>query len=104
MKMLLNYGGANMLRKKYGIANSVVIRDVTVVMDFNEGNPCCGGSDPDCYCSFEEAPSANVAISGYDDRPNSRNHLEYLISYEDFSFLDILGQIVVAGGGTLKNR
>jgi hypothetical protein len=67
---------------------------VTVMTDFNEGYACCGGSDPDCYCSYAESPSAHVVIMSGSRR--------YEIDLEDFDFATILGEIVQAGNGTLN--
>lgn len=67
---------------------------VTVTMTFNEGYACCGGSDPDCYCSYAESPSAHVVISSGKYREE--------INVEDFDFVEILGEIVKAAGGTIS--
>lgn len=66
---------------------------VTVEMEFNEGYACCGGTNPNCYCSLAEYPSAYVVIS-------SGIHKEY-IAQEDFDFTEVLGEIVRAGNGNL---
>lgn len=66
---------------------------VVVEMQFDEGYACCGGYDPNCYCSFAESPSANVVISCGQYRTE--------ISTDDFDFATILGEIVAAGNGTL---
>lgn len=71
---------------------------VVVQMNFNEGYSCCGGFDPDCYCSFAESPSADIIITGYDALYRSYN--AYIPSW-DFSFATILKEIVTAGGGTV---
>jgi hypothetical protein len=50
--------------KKWG-AEKAKIEDwesVSVDFDWNEGYACCGGSDPDCYCSFAESASFNVVV------------------------------------------
>lgn len=64
---------------------------VTVNFEFSEGNNCCGGTDPDCYCSLAESPSAEVFIVG---RAFSRR-----INMQDFDFLTVLREIVEAGNG-----
>lgn len=48
--------------KKLGIDPASV---ESVWFDIDQGYQCCGGSDPDCYCSFAESPSleANIATS-----------------------------------------
>jgi len=68
---------------------------VDVAMNFNEGYACCGGSDPDCYCSFAESPSADVIITGYSSKGT---RLTYSICASDFDFASILGEIVEAAG------
>lgn len=65
---------------------------VMVVFNFNDGFACCGGRDPDCYCSYAESPSAEVVIEG-------RGSTTYRIDIEDFDFATILKEIVAAGGG-----
>jgi hypothetical protein len=36
---------------------------VTVDFELDSGFNCCGGSDPDCYCSMAESPSMKAYIS-----------------------------------------
>ena len=36
---------------------------VTVDFEMDPGYNCCGGSDPDCYCSFAESPQMTAKIS-----------------------------------------
>ncbi len=79
--------------------DNVDLESVRVEMDFNEGYACCGGTDPDCYCSFAESPSANVLITGRDDRGAP---LRFEISHYAFDFVTILKEIVEAGGGTIN--
>ena len=78
---------------------SVQLESVTVGFDFNAGYSCCGGRDPDCYCSFAESPSANVVISGESTKGNM---LQVFISLEDFDFATVLMEIVRAGGGEIS--
>lgn len=66
---------------------------VTVETEFNQGYACCGGTDPNCYCSYAESPSAYVVITS--------GKLRDTISVEDFDFAEILGEIVKAGNGHL---
>lgn len=80
---------------------SIVLESVKVDLEFDEGYACCGGRDPDCYCSFAESPSANVEINGVDDRGERHNRK---ISHWDFDFATILKEIVEAGGGTVTNE
>lgn len=73
------------------LAPSVSIPDITVQFDFNGGFACCGGSDPLCYCSYAESPSAHVRISD--------GRYEVSIPSDEFDFATVLGEIVAAGGG-----
>lgn len=89
----LKVWGASKLRESYRSVSDLRVEDVTVEMDFNQGYACCGGSDPDCYCSFAESPSANVAI-------RSGKYVT-TISADEFDFASILGEIVAAGDGMI---
>lgn len=71
--------------------------NVTVEMNFNEGYACCGGNDPDCYCSFAESPSAEVQIT----HPSGAR---YYIDLDSFDFAKVLGEIVAAANGTITNE
>lgn len=75
---------------------------VYVDFDFQQGFACCGGRDPDCYCSLAESPSANVKIAGVDAETYTSRSLT--IPVEDFDFVKILGEIVSAGDGTLTSE
>lgn len=72
---------------------------VTVVMDFNEGFACCGGTDPGCHCSFGESPSAKVKITGKE--PGGMLIRSAEIDAADFDFAKVLAEIIAAGDGTL---
>lgn len=71
---------------------------VKVEMEFNEGYACCGGSDPLCYCSFAESPSAEVVITG--ETLSGRKFSCRIDSYS-FDFAEVLKEIVTAAGGTV---
>ncbi len=78
----------------YGHDGTPVDMDrVRVEMDFDEGFSCCGGTDPNCYCSYAQSPSANVAIT------DGRYRKE--IPADEFDFAKVLGEIVAAGGGAV---
>lgn len=72
---------------------------VKVDLEFKEGYACCGGRDPDCYCSFAESPSANVEINGVDSK-GRRYRRE--IDHWSFDFATVLKEIIEAGGGTIN--
>lgn len=80
-------------RMKYSRRKPVEIdvNTVNVDFDFNEGYACCGGSDPDCYCSYAESPSANVSIVGIDTKGTNRYHT---ISFDEFDFATVLEEIL----------
>ena len=69
----------------------------TVVVDteFSEGYACCGGNNPDCYCSYAESPSARVIITadGY----------SAYIDLEDFDFVEILKELVTIANGNITD-
>jgi hypothetical protein len=69
---------------------------VSVTMNFDKGNPCCGGSNADCYCSQATSPTADVYITGrtFDDC-----FWSLTIDLDDFA--TVLGEICDAAGGTM---
>jgi len=83
-------------RLKQAGYKSIDPKTVIVSMDFSEGYACCGGTDPDCYCSFAESPRAEVLITA--------DQTEYYtaqtsIPLDQFDFTQILGEIVNAADG-----
>lgn len=94
--------GARKAEQATGLVPGLITIDrstVVVDMDFDEGYACCGGSDPSCYCSQAESPSARVTIRGTDQ--DGYPHM-VTISAVDFDFATVLGEIVEAGDGTLS--
>lgn len=73
----------------------IVAKTVVVRFEFNPGNACCGGSDPNCYCSLAESPSAKIIIEGW---TSDGAGCSTYIDAEDFDFVKVLGEIVEAGG------
>jgi uncharacterized protein (DUF779 family) len=67
-------------------------------MEFNKGFACCGGSDPNCYCSLAESPSAEVRIHGI----RGGYPVTASISADDFDFAKVLGEIIDAADGSLS--
>ena len=88
----LKVWGASRLRKAYPKAK-IVPDAVVVSLETNYGYSCCGGSDPDCYCSLAESPSGYVEISA------GRYSVE--IDHYEFDFATILKEIVAAADGTI---
>lgn len=91
----LKLWGANKLNAHYAGRRGLIARpeDVRVEMTFDEGYACCGGTDPNCYCSFAESPSAQVTITA----PGMRTD----ISHYQFDFATILWEIVEAADGAI---
>lgn len=73
---------------------------VTVRFDFSEGYACCGGSDPNCYCSFAESPKAEIVIEA---QCSSGKHGMYAtIGANDFDLGRVVRELVEAGEGTIS--
>lgn len=98
-ELALQEWGAQQLETSYRKV-SIDRSTVKVAMEFDQGYACCGGRDPDCYCSFAESPSASVEIIGFTDKGTRVN---YSISHWDFDFASILQEIVAAGGGIITS-
>lgn len=98
---LREWGARKLQEVYYGEKISIVRKSVKVDLEFKEGYACCGGRDPDCYCSFAESPSADIEINGVDVR-GRRYRTE--IDHWSFDFASVLQQIVEAGGGTITNE
>ena len=67
----------------------------TVVVDFvfDEGYACCGGSNPDCYCSYAESPKCEITIRG-----EARGRTYYdSVDPDQFHLPTIVQEIVEAG-------
>lgn len=52
------------------------IQRVTLENQYYEGYDCCGGSDPNCYCSFAESATLNLVVTAYGKR--NKLHEEYI--------------------------
>lgn len=96
-ELALKEWGARKL-EQYNRKVEIVRESVKVDLEFNEGYACCGGTDPDCYCSLAESPSASVEINGVNAKGK---RYRYEMDNWDFDFATILGEIVEAGGGTI---
>lgn len=66
----------------------------SVAVDFgvNEGFACCGGSDPDCYCSFAEAPYLKADIT-YRTLKGGNGR----ITVTDLDFANTMREFIAAG-------
>lgn len=86
--------GKEKLREHYrGELTAIDEEQVTVDFNYTEGYACCGGRDPDCYCSLAESPSAEVEIRA------GRYYMTIPVDLFDFS--TILREIIAAGGGSI---
>lgn len=72
------------------LRDEISLPSVSVNFNFNEGYACCGGSDPDCYCSFAESPSAEAQVTGVTTKGHT---LYYRMDVEDFDFATVLGEL-----------
>lgn len=56
-------------------------KTVSVKIELDQGYACCGGRDPDCYCSYAESPSAYILIS------SGRNEVKIFVEELDIAGL-----------------
>ncbi len=68
--------GYSNIRGKYDEAS------VSVDFELDSGYACCGGSDPNCYCSFAESPSMKAYVSYKSLKGRTE---KIVISYIDFA-------------------
>lgn len=90
------WGASKLVTYSRSALEEVSLPSVSVKFDFNEGYACCGGRDPNCYCSFYESPSSDVLVEG---RTLSGEVLTYRMDAEDFDFALVLAEIVAFGRG-----
>lgn len=80
--------------KDHKLLRTSDVTNVKVKLVFNEGYACCGGTDPHCYCSFAESPSANVEISGL----VKGTHYGINIDHYSFDFATMIKELVEYAG------
>lgn len=97
---LREWGARKIEAANWALTEKIERSTVKVEMEFNEGYACCGGSDPNCYCSFAESPSATVSITGR-TATTSRKVLTASIDCDSFDFATVLREIVDASGGAV---
>ena len=101
-EVALREWGALRLEGLHSRTGVVVDRStVSVRFDFDEGYACCGGSDPNCYCSFAESPRAEVVVTGR--TVGDERSLHWSLPASDFDFASVLSEIVAAGDGLLES-
>lgn len=71
---------------------------VQVTLVFDKGFACCGGSNPDCYCSLAESPRAEVSITA---RTFSGTPVYCKIEANDFDFTAMLRELVEVADGAI---
>lgn len=88
--------------KTYGY--EYVADSVKVEIDFDEGYSCCNGTDPDCYCSLAESPSANVKISANLAGEKAGRFASMTIPSYAFDFVTMLKELVDAADGEVTKE
>lgn len=97
----LRLWGARKIASSYRITvEDIVLGSVRVDFTFDEGYACCGGSDPNCYCSFAESPRAEVAVSA---STKSTGTLRWTLDLESFDFATVLSELCETGDGMITS-
>lgn len=96
----LKVWGANKVVERNNIhLNDIDVNSVSVSFYFNEGYNCCGGSDPLCYCSFAESPSASVRVEAKNVGSSQDSRIfSWTQDVEDFSFTEVLRELCEIDG------
>lgn len=72
-------------RRKF---NNKDIVNASIDLETDPGYPCCGGSNPGCYCSFATGPTNDIVLSASDGKLPSKGgkrYREVLGSGDDFT-------------------
>lgn len=96
--MALKMWGLSKLKPQLKQSEKLVLNQIDVGMNFSQGYGCCGGTDPECYCSLAESPSAEVSITAY---TNKGRRIEHTIDLDCFDFATVLKEIVEAANGNV---
>lgn len=72
---------------------------IKVSTEINQGYSCCGGSDPDCYCSLAESPSL-VALISCTPMGSAKATTTQEVAI-DSDFTSFLGEVLKATEGTI---
>lgn len=91
--------GYNKIKDQIHKDESVTMDDINVVMHFSKGFACCGGSNPDCYCSMAESPRADVEITVWTTKGR---YIYSCIGLGDFDFVATLKEILEAANGSIE--
>lgn len=97
-EMALKFWAHSKLQPSLKKNETIVLNKIDVGMNFSQGYACCGGRDPDCYCSFAESPSAEVSITAY---TNKGRRVEHTIDLDSFDFATVLKEIIEAANGNV---
>lgn len=97
------WGAKKLVEQNRGVkVEKIDVESVKVEFEFDEGYACCGGSDPNCYCSFAEPPTANVKIIGRKADVKRGGYLSAEIGIHEFDFATVLREICEAGEGNVS--
>lgn len=96
--------GALKLKSSYPRLKIDRVSKVFVTMNFEEGFNCCGGMDPDCYCSYAESPRATVEISGNVLSRGKELVLSHIIDFDDFDFATVIRELCEVGNGSIATE
>lgn len=91
--------GYHKLKDQLISPETICMNDISVNMVFVKGYNCCGGRDPDCYCSMAEDPRADVEISA---RTTKDRYISAWIELGDFDFIGILKEVLEAANGSIE--
>ena len=95
----LKVWGYEKLKPQLSPPETIAMKDIEVRMVFVKGYNCCGGRDPDCYCSMAESPRADVEIYG---TTTTGRYIYKDIDLGDFDFISTLKEILEAANGSIE--
>lgn len=88
-----------MLACRPDLAGKIDLSTITADVEIEPGYNCCGGSDPNCYCSFATSPSLEVTVGAR--RLTGRGY-EAVVIGSDFDFTSFLREVLEVGEGKLS--
>lgn len=91
--------GYRKLKSQLTPPESILMSDIEVRMVFVKGYNCCGGTDPDCYCSMAESPRADVEIWA---KTTQGRNVYTNVDLGDFDFVGTLKEILEAANGSIE--
>lgn len=76
---------------------------IKVDIEVNPGYNCCGGTDPECYCSLVESARAYVEITAKVVNGSSVDTIRCEADPYGSDFSTILREICAVGGGSISS-